>query len=301
MASRQSVGRIVTARRGLWLAAAGLTIAFGGLLGGWWLAQRGIGSTIASRSRIEAQQQVNLLKDDVARGTATRGQQQRLLELLLALRSNAEATSLLERMADQQPDRWPLRLMLAELRRSQNDRAGAEREVRQLLNINPERIEALQLMALLQWEQGRGEAAQAHLQELLQKASLPELKPQALPIGLLLADLKRRMGKASEADALYQTLSRGFPADPRPVLARALLKQQQGQTAAALEILQEARRRQPNGQDPRLDEVAAAWGIAPLRNPAAVGPASGGAVKAPSPPPRQGSGDQAAPISPPAP
>jgi tetratricopeptide (TPR) repeat protein len=296
MAPRLSVGRIVTARRGLWLAAAGLVLAFGGLLAGWWLAQRGIGRTVDDRSRIEAQKQVNLLKDDVARGTASRGQQQRLLELLLALKSNSEATTLLERMADQQPDRWPLRLMLAELRRNQDDRAGAEREVRQLLNINPERIEALQLMALLEWEQGRGEAAQAHLQGLLQKASVPELKPQALPIGLLLADLKRRVGKASEADALYQTLGRSFPADPRPVLARALQKQQQGQTPAALEILQEAKRRQPNGQDPRLDQVAAAWGLAPLRNPAA-----GGAIKAPSPPPRQGSGDQPAPISPPAP
>jgi tetratricopeptide (TPR) repeat protein len=296
MAPRLSVGRIVTARRGLWLTGAALALGLGGLLAGWWLAQRGIGSTVADRSRIEAQKQVSLLRDDVARGTATRGQQQRLLELLLALQSNAEATALLERMADQQPDRWPLRLMLAELRRTQNDQAGAEREVRQLLNINPERIEALQLMALLQLEQGRGEAALLQLQELLQKASVPELKPQALPIGLLLADLKRRMGKASEADALYQTLGRGFPADPRPVLARALLKQQQGQTAAALEILQEARRRQPNGQDPRLDQVAAAWGLAPLRNPAAAG-----APKAPSPLQPQGSGEEPAPISPPAP
>jgi tetratricopeptide (TPR) repeat protein len=295
MAPRLSVGRIVNARRGLWLAAAGLALALGGLLAGWWLGQRGVGSTVTDRSRIEAQKQVNLLKDDVARGTATQGQQQRLLELLVALQSNAEATALLERMADQQPDRWPLRLMLAELRRAQNDHSGAEREVRQLLNMNPERIEALQLMALLQWEQGRGEAAQAQLQAQYQKASVPQLKARALQIGLLLADLQRRLGKLSEADALYQTLSRSFPADPRPVLARALLKQQQGHTPAALEILQEARRRRPNGQDPRLDHVAAAWGLAPLRDPAA-----GSGPKAPSPPLNPGSGDPV-PTSPPAP
>ena len=288
MAPRLSVGRIVNARRGLWLAAAGVALAAGGLLAGWWLAQRSLGSPVGDRSRIEAQKQVNLLKDDLARGTATQGQQQRLLELLLALQSNAEATALLERMADQQPDRWPLRLMLAELRRAQNDRAGAEREVRQLLNINPERIEALQLMALLEWEQGRGEAAQTQLQALLQRATVPQLQPQALPIGLLLADLQRRLGKPSEAETLYQTLARSFPSDPRPVLARALLKQQQGQTTAALEILQEARRRQPNRQDARLDQVAAAWGLDPLRNPP-----GGSAVRAPSSPPPRGPGEPA--------
>ncbi|MCT0200340.1 hypothetical protein KQ313_11700 [Synechococcus sp. CS-1325] len=295
MASRLSVGRIVAARRGLWLAAAGLALSLGGLGAGWWLAQRDPAPANADRSRLEAQKQVALLKADLARGNATQGQQQRLLELLLALQSNAEATVLLERMADQQPDRWPLRLMLAELRRAQNDRSGAEREVRQLLNMNPERIEALQLMALLQWEQGQGEAAQAQLQAQLQKASLPQLKPQALPIGLLLGDLRQRRGQLAEADALYQSLARSFPSDPRPVLARALLKQQQGQTQAALAILAEARRRQPDRQDARLDQVAAAWGLAPLRSPA-----SGQPPKDPSSPPIQGSG-LPAPSSPPAP
>jgi len=87
----------------------------------------------ADRSEQEALKQVNLLQEDLSSGKATASQQQRLLELLLALQKNAEATALLERMADQQPDRWPLRLMLAELRRDQNDRKGAEREVRQLL------------------------------------------------------------------------------------------------------------------------------------------------------------------------
>ena len=295
MASRLSVGRIVRARRGLWLGLAGLALSFGGLAAGWWLAQRGAVPAAADRSRQEALKQVSLLRAELARGNATQVQQQRLLELLLALQANGEATDLLERMADQQPDRWPLRLMLAELRRSQNDRSGAEREVRQLLNMNPERIEALQLMALLQWEQGQGEAAQAQLQGLFQKALVPQVKPRALPIGLLLGDLQRRRGQLAEADALYQALARSFPDDPRPVLARALLKQQLGQTEAALAILAEAQRRQPNRQDARLDQVAAAWGLAPLRNSAGPRPA-----KAPSSLPSPATGEPA-PTSPPAP
>ena len=43
--------------------------------------------------------------------------QQRLLELLVGLERRNEAISLLEPMADREPDRWALRLMLAELRR----------------------------------------------------------------------------------------------------------------------------------------------------------------------------------------
>ena len=83
-------------------------------------------------------------------------QLQQLVQVLLALGDQKQATVLLEQMADQQPEQWQLRLLLAELRRNGNDRAGAEREVRQLLNLSPDRIEALQLMTLLQLEQGRG-------------------------------------------------------------------------------------------------------------------------------------------------
>jgi hypothetical protein len=63
------------------------------------------------------------------------------------------------------------------------------------------------------------------------------------------------------------------------VLGRALLKEQQGQNQAALDLLAQARQRQPDLNDPRLDQVAAAWGLAPLRR------AGGGSVpKATSPP-----------------
>jgi tetratricopeptide (TPR) repeat protein len=249
------------------------------LMGGWWLGQRQLERAGPDRSRLELEKQADRLRVDVARGAATESQQQRLLQLLLALEKKDEATQLLERMADQQPDLWPLRLMLAELRRDQNDRSGAEREVRQILNLRPDRIEALQLMTLLQLEQGRGEEAEAQLAKALQSANQPRPTPKGMGIGLVLADLLQRRGRIAQADELYHKLSVDYPTDVRPVLGRALLKEQQGQNEAALDLLAQARQRNPDLKDPRLDQVAAAWGLAPLRRAVGVG---GSGPKAPS-------------------
>jgi len=305
MAPRLTVGGIVDVRRALWLGGAALLLALVALSAGWWLGQRGFGMAGADHSEQEVLEQINLLREDLSSGKATASQQQRLLQLLLALQKNAEATALLERMADQQPDRWPLRLMLAELRRDQNDRSGAEREVRQLLNIKPDRIEALQLMALLQFEQGRGELAQSQLEAAHKAASNsgqpagqpaePAQQAQALQIGLLLADLLQRRGKLQEADQFYRKLAKDHPSSMEPSLALALLSHERGQTQVALNLLAEARKRLPDPQDPRLDQVAASWGLAPMREAA-----NGKAPRAPSPLPTPGSGARPAP-EPPAP
>lgn len=72
----------------------------------------------------------------------------------MGLDRRAEAIAVLEPMADREPDRWSLRLMLAELRRDQGDGAGAERELRQILNRSPNQVDALQLLTLIRLERG---------------------------------------------------------------------------------------------------------------------------------------------------
>jgi Flp pilus assembly protein TadD len=94
----------------------------------------------------------------------------------------------------------------------------------------------------------------------------PRLKPEALPIGLLLANVLERLGQPGQAEAQLIRLATLFPADPRPLLARALLQHGQGQLAAAQASLSEARRRQSDPEQQRqLDRLAAAWGLAALR------------------------------------
>ena len=268
-------------RSGLLLALAALALMGLAGAGGWWLGQRGGGG--GDRSRLALERQADQLRSQVDQGSASLAEQERLVQLLLALDQQRQATQLLETLADRQPERWQLRLLLAELRRNGDDRAGAERELRQLLNLSPDRIEALQLMTLLQVEQGRGQEAERQLRALLAKASKPTLQPQALPLGLLLGDLLQRQGQKGAAEALYLQQAQEFAKDPRPLLALALLKQEQGDTAAAQAALAKARERQPDKASQRLDEVAASWGLAKLRAPSAA--AKPQAAPAPTGPP----------------
>ena len=258
-------------RPGLLLSLGAALLVALSLAGGWWLGQRS-GASGADRSRSSLEREAQQLDQQLASGNLNAAEQQRLLELWLALGRHTQATALLEQMADQQPERWPLRLLLAEQRRQTNDRSGAERELRQLLNLKPDRIEALQLMTLLQLEQGRGQQAQTQLKALIAKASKPTVQPSVLPMGLLLGDLLIRQGQQAEAEALYRKLAADFARDPRPLLALALLQQQQGQTKAAQEALALARSRQPEKQDPRLDRVASSWGMSSLRGPSQPAP-----------------------------
>ncbi|MEA5422708.1 tetratricopeptide repeat protein [Synechococcus sp. CCY9202] len=242
------------------LLLAVLAVAGGWSMGTWQARRQG-----DDQPRDALLQQLSTLENRHAKGQSSEADQQRLLELLVALDRRPEAIALLEPMADRQPERWSLRLLLAELRRNQNDRPGAEREVRQLLNLKPDRIEALQLMTLLQLEQGRGDQAQAQLQATLERLSKPQVRPEAMGVGLLLADLLQKRGQPGQARAIYLRLGAAFPRDVRPLLAQALLLQEKGETKGAQELLAQARQLQPESVDRRLDKVAAAWGLAPLR------------------------------------
>ena len=256
-----------------------ITLLAGCAWAGWALGQRSAPPSGSAQRQLQGkvQSEVSQLQDRLGRGTATALDRQRLLSLLLGLGRQAEAIVLLEQMADQEPGRWSLRLLLADLRRSAHDRSGAERELRQILNQDPGQIDALQRMALLQLEQGRGREARTQLQGLLKQARNPTLQPQALAIGLLLADLMQRQGDLPAAAQLHQQLSEQFPRDARPWLALALVRQQQGDGPASQRALVEARSRLGGQGAQRLDQVAVSWGLADLRGPSGAPARSSGA------------------------
>jgi tetratricopeptide (TPR) repeat protein len=258
---------------GLWpLLAAGL-VGLLALGGGWWLGQRQSGTQASADPKLtllsKEATRLRLRLDADEAGPADR---QRLLELLVALDRKAEAIGLLEPMADREPERWSLRLMLAELRRDQGDRSGAERELRQILNLRPTQVEALQLLSLLNLEQGRGAAAEARVKAAYDLAIKPDVQSEALGIGLLLAELQLKRDQAATAAATYLQLANFFPQDQRPLLGLAMLRHDQGDGKGAQEALAQARLRTPNPDkpDPRLDKLAASWGLEPLRSPSAA-------------------------------
>ena len=260
-----------------WLAGAAVALAGLCLGGGIWLGRQQVGGSAAPTGRESGRQgllrQLASLEQLQQRGEADAAQQQRLLELLVALERRDQAITLLEQLADQQPQRWGLRLLLAELRRADGDRSGATREVRQLLHGRPDQIEVLQLYSLLQLEQGQGREALQRVQASHGRQSQGQARVQALATGLLLAELLQRQGTPGQAEAVLIKLAAAFPADPRPLLARALLQQQRGDLKGAQNSLAQARSLKPAEADPRLDQVATAWGLAALRAPSRTGTA----------------------------
>ena len=272
---------LALSRPKLWIGLAVASLGGACLAGGWWLGHLQSGGQATDPKQRALERQLEGLQQRSAQGGASAAEEQRLLELLIALNRKDEALSLSERLADQQPERPALRLVLAELRRDQNDRSGAEREVRQLLNQNPNNIEALQLMALLQVESGRGALAVSQLQAAFDQASKPAVqsegpqpeapKSKALDIGLLLANVLQRQGQPGQAEALLIRLAAAFPKDQTPILARALLLQERGNTSGAQAAIAQAKALKPGQENPRLDAIAAAWGLESLKDPSPGG------------------------------
>jgi tetratricopeptide (TPR) repeat protein len=177
--------------------------------------------------------------------------------------------------------------MLAELRRDQGDAAGAERELRQILNRSPSQIDALQLLTLIRLERGEAAAAETQVKGVYGGLIRPEAKPEALGVGLLLAELQQKRDQAPAAERTYQELALAFPEDQRPLIGLALLRHSRGNNPGALEALQQARRRgpDPGKADPRLDALAASWGLEKLRanQGASPGPKPPGGPQLPAP------------------
>jgi hypothetical protein len=278
----------------LWTVAGAILLGAVALGGGWWLGRHQVGAAPEDSRRAALSQEVNRLRGQLNRGEAKDADRQRLLELLVGLDRKDEAIAVLEPMADQAPDRWSLRLMLAELRRDQGDRGGAERELRQILNRQSDQVEALQLLTLLRLEQNQAALAETQLKAIYGGLIRPEPRPSALGVGLLLADLQQRRGSAAAAALTYRELADAFPQDQRPLVGLALLRHSRGDRTGAMEALRLARSRSadPEGPDPRLDALAASWGIEKLRAPSGKPPATA------SPPPEPGSPPPALPPGP---
>jgi predicted Zn-dependent protease len=240
---------------------------------GWWLGQRQqIKAPPVDPRRAALIREAALLQSRDEALQASPQERQRLLELLVGLDRQPEAMALLEKLADREPQQWTLRLMLAELRRNQGDRGGAERELRQILHQRPAQMEALQLMALVLLEQGKGAEAEALIKAAYAASSKPAVKPDALGQGLLLAEVQQRRSLPAAAEATYGQLVLAFPNDQRPPLGLALLREQQGNLKGALEALDQARDRgKPDAPNrANLDRLAADWRLRAYRQPPKV-------------------------------
>ncbi len=242
----------------------GLAIA-AALGAGWWWGQRQPSTAAANAQQKTLERDSEKLATKLAAGTASDQEQRQLLRLRLAMGDRTGAIQLLEPLSDQNPEQPSLRLLLADLKSQNDDNAGAEREIRQVLNVQPFHPQALEDYARLQLKLGRKDEV---MQQLQASAEAAKGKPESLPIGLLLADVQQSNGQSAEAMATYKGLAAGHPTDPRPLLALALLQHSQGQLDAARVSLQQAKLHSAPVAAGVLDQVAAGWAVGRIRQQA---------------------------------
>ena len=130
----------------------------------------------------------------------------------------------------------------------------------------------LQLLVLLDQEQGRHHQATAEL-----TTRFKGLEPgQRLEIGLLLADLLRLSGSHQAAIKLYGELAQEDANDARPLLALALLRQEQGDREDVHALLKQTRERWDlNGRNNHLiNVVAGQLGLSAALNTASEHPST---------------------------
>ena len=137
---------------GLALAAA--------LAMGWWLSISLTPDTAARGSRAVVDQQVaSLLSKLDQKGDLPQQDRQRLLMRLLELGRLEEAQLVLEPLLREQPRSISLALLMADLRRLNNDPDQARRDLDLLLRLHPNHPRVLELRVLVEQQQKRGPQA----------------------------------------------------------------------------------------------------------------------------------------------
>ena len=243
----------------------------GAALVGWITAASMAPETSARGSRLAEDPQVESLMQQLQlQEELSEAERVLLLKRLIALERLQEAEVALQPWITARSTPRELTLFKAELQRLNGQHEAARRSLNQLMRLHPNDPQVLQLLVLLDQQRGRQIEAKTEL-----TTRFKGLEPgQHLEIGLLLADLLHQSGSHQEAVNLYRQLASEEPSNTRPLLALALLQQDQGHTKDVEALLKQARqRRDSNGQiDPLIDVLAGRLGLSAARNAASEQP-----------------------------
>ena len=229
-----------------------------------WIAARALTAQSSANSNLgKLGAKVKLLLERQQQGELRPQEKRRLLEQLIVLGRPRQARELVEQFMAEQPKAliWPL--MISEFNRREGDLDGALEEINRLLALHPHNHEVLRMKAVLELDKGRGSSLASMLRSTFDR----QPRGERLTTGLLLADVKRQIGQSNKAAALYKALAGESPKDARPLIALALLKQEQGRYEEAQTILIRARQRRtkPGEADRMIDSLAAQWRLLSAR------------------------------------
>ncbi|MBD2502300.1 tetratricopeptide repeat protein [Anabaena azotica] len=216
----------------------------------------------------------SVLQKEPENQTALKGLLQARLQLLAIKQGNVQSViEPLEKLAKLNPDQTEYGVLLAQAKQQIGDNEGAAQAYRAILDTKPGDLKALQGMVVLLIDQKRPEAAVGLLQDTLTKAAQANtIQPgsvDTVAVEVLLGNVHASQKRFPQAIAAFDQAIKKDAKDFRPVLAKALLLKQQGQTAAAKPLFDTALALAPAQYKDEINKAASASPTpAPAASPA---------------------------------
>ncbi|NEQ37645.1 MAG: tetratricopeptide repeat protein [Okeania sp. SIO3I5] len=184
--------------------------------------------------------------------TALQGLLQVKLELIQSGKGNIEEViPPLEKLSELNPSSTDYNVLLAQAKAYTGDREGAAQIYRSLLTNKPGDLKALQGLVNLLLEQERPEAAIGLLQDTLKAAPLKNQVEagsiDVVSVQLILGQVYAEQKRYDEAIVVYDEAIKGNAKDFRPILAKAIILKEQGNTEASQELFNRATELAPAG------------------------------------------------------
>ncbi len=199
-----------------------------------------ISSQEKARLEAEARGYQKVLDREPQNETALR----ELLNIRLQQQDILGAIAPLETLAEIHPQVTEYAILLGQTKQYAEDYEGAASAYRDVLAVSPLNIMALGGLVNLFLNQNLPERAIALLQNTLSQAQeandRDDQNIDLSSIQLLLGEIYTEEEKYSDAIAIYDRVAASHEADFRPILAKALLLQKQGDTAGAEPLLETA-------------------------------------------------------------
>jgi tetratricopeptide (TPR) repeat protein len=158
----------------------------------------------------------------------------------------------LERLAQLAPEQTRYSLLLAETKAHLQDYSGAVALYRTILEKDPVSLAALKGLSKLYLAQDRPQEAVALMQTAITGAiqrqtqtPSPEGAATVTSLQLLLGEIYLDQNRITEALAVYETAQQVNPEDFRPILAQAMVFEQQGNLKQAAPLFQKAQQMAP--------------------------------------------------------
>jgi len=190
--------------------------------------------------------------------TALRG----LVDVRIQRRDIKGAIAPLEKLAALNPNDSQYSILLAEAKQQVGDLEGAAAVLRSILKTQPGNISALQGLASLLLQQNQPQAAINLLQDTLAQATQAnQTQPGSVDVAavqLTLGQVYALQKNYSEAITIYDQLIKANKQDFRPVLAKAIALKQQGKTAEAKPLFENAAALAPAQAKTEINRIAAA-------------------------------------------